>query len=251
VSDITPAYDGKAAAYAQFRWRYAPEAIERVCDEGGLAPGRHVADIGAGPGSLTSGFVERQLEVWAVEPNAEMRAVAEERLGRHANFHSVAATAESTSLPAASIDLIVVGRALHWFAPEPTRAEFRRILKVNGWLAVFAIRCVDRALDAAMDRLTVERHGFVAAHTRRCRAAVDLPFFVGSPHILEWHFRGIQLEHWPEFIGRLTSLSGAPNRESPTFGLLERAAEEVFQQFAVGGRLEIPIETQVWLGQMA
>ena len=45
----------------------------------------------------------------------EMRESAEQRLRRFSRFRSVAGSAESTGLESASIDLVTVGRAFHWF----------------------------------------------------------------------------------------------------------------------------------------
>ena len=45
-------------------------------------------------------------------------------------------TAEITNLPNASVDLITCFQAFHWFKPELTLLEFRRILKSSGRLAV-------------------------------------------------------------------------------------------------------------------
>ncbi|EGJ28726.1 methylase involved in ubiquinone/menaquinone biosynthesis [Moorena producens 3L] len=45
-------------------------------------------------------------------------------------------TAQQTNLPDASIDLVACFQSFHWFDPEPTLLEFRRILKPTGQLAV-------------------------------------------------------------------------------------------------------------------
>lgn len=42
---------------------------------------------------------------------------------------------EATSLPDASVDLVTCFQSFHWFSPEPTMAEFHRILKSSGRLA--------------------------------------------------------------------------------------------------------------------
>ena len=100
--------------------------------EVGLHPGSVIADIGSGTGISTQLLLSAGCEVYAVEPNREMREAAERILQGQAGFHSVDGTAEATTLPNQSVDLIVAAQAFHWFAPLPTRAEFDRILKPDG-----------------------------------------------------------------------------------------------------------------------
>ena len=60
----------------------------------------------------------------------------DELLADFHSFSSVNGTAEATFLDDNRIDLITAGQAFHWFKPEETRAEFRRILKRGGWVVL-------------------------------------------------------------------------------------------------------------------
>ena len=64
-----------------------------------------------------------------------MRAIAEETLSSHTGFVSVNGKAHS-SLNEASVDLVTVGQALHWFDPQLTAREFARILKQKGTVMI-------------------------------------------------------------------------------------------------------------------
>ncbi|WP_431217764.1 class I SAM-dependent methyltransferase [Puia sp. P3] len=57
-------------------------------------------------------------------------------LGQYPGFVSVDGTAEATGLPDSSIDLIVAGRAFHWFDRAPTRKEFVRISRPGATVAL-------------------------------------------------------------------------------------------------------------------
>lgn len=250
MNETVSNYVGKARRYAQFRWDYAPPAIAWLCGEVGLRNEQWVADIGAGPGTLARWFVERGLEVWAVEPEAEMRRLAEERLGHRANFHSVSACAEQTRLPDASVSLIVAGRALHWFHPETARQEFLRISQPDGWLATLAVHCMNPALGAAMKALATPANGFDLSRSKRNRLAATMDFYVRHVDRPARGFPAEAREDWPDFIGRLSTFSGAPDPQDPAFAVLEDAAHQVFTRFAVGGTLVIPVETHVQLGRL-
>ena len=66
-----------------------------------------------------------------------MRAAAAAQFADNPNFISIDGTAEATTLPDAVIDLIVAGQAFHWFDRVKARGEFRRMLKPEGWIALF------------------------------------------------------------------------------------------------------------------
>lgn len=95
-----------------------------------------MADIGSGTGILSKLFLENGNRVYGVEPNKEMREIAEGATAGNPLFVSVNATAEDTTIREASVDLVTVGQALHWFDSEFALTEFARILKLPGYLCV-------------------------------------------------------------------------------------------------------------------
>ncbi|OKH49790.1 SAM-dependent methyltransferase [Calothrix sp. HK-06] len=127
----------RADDYVKYRPSYPAEAIDIVLE--GLAPDQQIlaADIGAGTGIASRLLAERGVKVIAVEPNAAMRKVAQ----THPNVEYRGGSAEATNLLDASIDLVTAFQAFHWFDPEPTLMEFRRILKPNGRLALVWNNC--------------------------------------------------------------------------------------------------------------
>ena len=127
-------FDGKAQLYAAYRPSYAKELIDDLT--AGLPEGAKVADIGSGTGKLTELLLARGLTVFAVEPNADMRAAAEKSLGVNALFRSVAASAEHTSLPDGEVALVTAAQAFHWFDRDAFRRECLRILAPGGKAAL-------------------------------------------------------------------------------------------------------------------
>lgn len=113
------------------RWRptYPDAAVDRLAPQ---APAR-VADVGAGTGKLTAALLARALIVEAVEPDPQMLAV----LARN-HPSAVPHLSDSTSLPVedGSLDAVLVADAWHWFDPERTIAELRRVLRPSGWLGL-------------------------------------------------------------------------------------------------------------------
>lgn len=123
------AFGTAAAAYAEHRPDYAPEAIGWALE---LAPGPRVLDLGAGTGKLTAGLVARGAETTAVEPDetmlTELRAVLPQ-------VRALQGNAEAIPLPDASVDAVLAGNAMHWFDMDAAGPEIARVLVPGGVLA--------------------------------------------------------------------------------------------------------------------
>jgi SAM-dependent methyltransferase len=123
-----------AMHYDELRPEYAPEAVAWVAERGGIVPGSRIVDLAAGTGRLSGRFLQLGVDLIAVEPAANMRAVLEERFP---SIHAIVATAESMPLDDGAVDAVVVGNAFHHFDRAPAMAEIRRILRPGGALGVF------------------------------------------------------------------------------------------------------------------
>src|SRR5579884_1615786 len=127
--DPTGRFSGRAEDYARSRPRYPDAVLDALRRDIGLSPQTIVADIGSGTGILTEMFLRNGNVVYGVEPNPDMRRAAEQLLAGYHRFHSINGTAEQTTLPAGSIDLVTAAQAFHWFDAAAARREFRRILR--------------------------------------------------------------------------------------------------------------------------
>lgn len=112
--------------------------------------GAHILDAGCGSGYYTEELVKRGASVSAIDGSVEMTKHAEQRLddlgvldtvqpprpGR-ASVRVADITKPFDFLSDASVDGIVSALVLHYLRDwGPTLAEFRRILKSDGWLLV-------------------------------------------------------------------------------------------------------------------
>lgn len=123
-----------ALDYDELRPQYAPSAIAWIAERCGLGPGSRVVDLAAGTGRLSGRFLAGGVDVIAVEPAANMRAVLEERFPA---VRAVVATAESMPFDGGTIDAVVVGNAFHHFERDAAMSEIRRVLRPGGGLALF------------------------------------------------------------------------------------------------------------------
>jgi len=235
----------KACLYDRYRLPYAPEAVDALLALTGPAP--VVADIGAGTGQLARLFSPRGCRVYAAEPDPAMRQVAAGALAGLPGIDIVAASAEQTTLPDQSIDLIVIGNAFHRFRPEAA-GELRRILEPQGWIALFASAFTNQAYsDMLFPRLAA-----LPGLSRRIDQAwhrMPVEALFGQAQLQSMTYCQAHKQDWTAFFGAACSGIEAPERDDPDFAAFESINREVFEAFAVEGVFEIEYETRVTVGQ--
>jgi len=148
-------FSGHADRYRESRPTYPAALFDWLAAE---APARALAwDTGCGNGQASVALAQRFERVHASDPSANQIANAEAR----PNIDYRVEPAEQCSLGDASVDLVTVAQALHWFDHARFNAEVRRVLKPGGLFAAWSYAdCrVDAAVDAVKDRLYVDLTG--------------------------------------------------------------------------------------------
>jgi SAM-dependent methyltransferase len=140
-----------ATAYARARPSYPEAAVDWLCSQLALAPGRSVVDVAAGTGKLTAALVGSGARVLAVEPVAEMRAQLVEAAP---DAEALEGTAEALPLAGRSVDAVTAGQAFCWFDPPRALAEFHRVLRPAGRLGlIWNLWDLDDPLQAELDAI--------------------------------------------------------------------------------------------------
>ena len=241
-------FSKKAQKYARYRWDYAPAAVLCLFDLTGIGAQSSLADIGAGTGILTRHFLGKVKKIYAVEPNEAMRENALMALGDQPDCQLLDSTAESTGLAEHSLDLITVAEAFNWFDPDPTRKEFQRILKSEGWLARFRNYGTNQELGEALAQVYPETTDTAILMPGK---GVPMSFYYGCEDFIRQTFPFSVEESWTEFFGALSSASFAPDEGHSEFGGFERAAKRVFERFSRDGLLKMDGATELSLERIA
>lgn len=218
-------------------------------DRCALANGSAVADLGSGTGIFTELLLQSGYSVFAVEPNDEMRHAAEQRLQSTPDFHSVPGTAEHTGLSSASVEMIVVAQAFHWFQKEEARIEFQRILRMPGWVAlVWNYRKSEGPFQQAYEELFRK---YIPDYNHRKVEAKEIRKFLGPTDYHFQIFENSQRFDLAGLKGRTQSSSYSPLPGTPDFELLMSELERLFQEHAVEGQVTFEYETHLHLGRFA
>jgi ubiquinone/menaquinone biosynthesis C-methylase UbiE len=238
---------GRVSHYVRHRPGYPEALLDRLVGEAGLDSRCAVADVGSGSGIFTRALLPRVGRVYAVEPNAEMRAAAERELGAMAGFVSVEGTAEATRLPDLSVRLVTAAQAFHWFDAESARREFQRILEPGGRVAlVWNARVVDatpfmRAYEAL---LCAESLDYQRVDHRRATRRLDA-FFAERQH---WTFAHQRDRDWEASLGYMLSASYVPPAGHPSHGRIVEELERIFREHARDGRVAWVHRAELFLG---
>lgn len=243
-------FSNRVADYVRYRPGYPPEMIAWLRDAIRLDRTWIVADVGSGTGLLAAPFVAAGNLVYGVEPNAAMRAAAEAALAGDPHFVSVNGSAEATTLAGESVELVTAGQAFHWFDPEPTRREWKRILTIGGRaMIVFNSRRVEetpfmRAYDAFLVTHAVDYQGV----DHRRVLGDNLRSFMDD--IREWRFDWSRAVSYDDLRGLSMSSSYVPAPGHPRHAPFFEGLQRLFDEHAVNGAAEMLYQTEAYVGRL-
>ncbi len=216
-----------------------------------IKSGEKAADIGSGTGILSREFINRGYEVYCVEPNDEMRAVAEKELSKNPNFHSVSASAENTRLPDASVSLVTVASAFHWFDAELFRKECQRILTSDGTVAILASKRASDAFSQAQHELCSRFCGEYKSLTHGIdKVMSQIDSFFGREYNIEAFDFPIKYTK-SSFIKRTLSSSYAPNADDPNYAPFISSLSRLLDDFYTGDEIYVANQTILIWGKLS
>ncbi|MEK7348124.1 MAG: class I SAM-dependent methyltransferase [Candidatus Eisenbacteria bacterium] len=247
---VAKIFSSKVEDYVASRPDYPTSLYDALGRVANLDAESLIADIGAGTGLLTQGFLQRGYAVVAVEPNAEMRQAADHMLQAFPRYHSLSGSAESIPLEATSVDLITAAHAFHWFKVEEARAECLRVLRPGGQVAlIWNDRLLSDPLHVALDDILAqfggEKRAALAAHEER--GEIPTLFGATTSEQMTW-----QHEHALSQAGLLSlvfSRSYMPERTSSAGQEVSERVQQVFQSHARTGSVLVRYTTVLIVGR--
>jgi SAM-dependent methyltransferase len=200
-------FSTQASGYAKARPTYPPALFAELAR---LAPGRALAwDAGSGNGQAAVALAELFERVVATEPSAAQLAAATPH--PRVSYHQAAEKARM--LEDASVDLLTVAQAAHWFDRAAYYAEVRRVARPGAVVALwtYALCAITPAVDTAISRFYADVVGPYwppeRIHCMNGYRDFDFPFgelsFPPVTMELEWDLDGLldYLATWSAVVG--------------------------------------------------
>lgn len=254
IEDPKSRFSDRAENYAKYRPGYPQEVLGFLEERCALRSGSTIADIGSGAGALSALFLEGGHRVFGVEPNREMREAAERLLGDHPLFESVDGSAEDTTLEDQSVDLVAVANSLHWVERDAARAEFSRVLRPGGRVAVVWSMSRSRGtpfLEAHTELVLAHRTGGGTGGAGDAREMTEA-FFDGGHGGHQGHetarFPYFQALDFEGLKGLVLSSSTMPAPGRPGSEEMLRDLEGIFGANESGGEVVMEYEVSVYCG---
>lgn len=243
-------FSNRVENYVRFRPGYPEEIVGIIARETGLAAGGAIADVGSGTGISSELFLKHGYRVTGVEPNDPMRQAAEKLLVGYPHFQSVKGTAQATTLPDASVDLVTAAQAFHWFEGPETRAEFTRILKPGGFIAlIWNERRIDSTPFLRDYEALLNKFGTDYADIRHENIGPEslARFFPDGYTVHDSFYQ--QVFEKEALIGRLLSSSYTPSPGHPDHEPMLAEVRRLHDLHQVDGVVEFDYDTKVYLGR--
>ena len=130
-------FSGHAVEYAKFRPHYPDELFEHLAS---ISPRHELAwDCATGNSQAAVGLARHFEKVIATDASAQQIESAEpdERISYRIS------PAEASGIDSASVDLILVAQALHWFDLDRFFTEAKRVLKDDGVLTISSYKVLE------------------------------------------------------------------------------------------------------------
>ena len=241
-------FEGKEENYDRYRPDYPAKILEILTEKTCFSRASVVADIGSGTGILARMFLRNGNTVYCVEPNDSMRKTAEKNLGSFHEAKFIKGSAEKTGLGGGEIDLITAGQSFHWFNPELSRVEFKRILKNEGHVMLI---WNDRN---EQENIISREYGRISkkySPTHKGTGIADETFNV----FFQNGFEKITIKNQHKLdlnglIGRYFSTSYAISQGDKNYGKLIQEFKDLFDKYQKNGFVTMDYDTNTYIGKV-
>lgn len=246
-------FSGIANIYDKYRPSYPPELFAYLCSTLGINYYTTIADIGSGTGILSKQLLNICGQVYAIEPNDDMRKIAESNLSLKKHFISVQGTAENTTLPNHCVDCITAAQSFHWFDRELFKIECQRLLKDNGYV-ILIWNCreenneIVQAIDSISANFCPDFSGASCGMRGEKKRGDYKDFFLGEYEIKT--FYNPILFNKEKFLGFHQSASYCPHRDQRNYTAYMKCLADFFDEYSENGFLRLENNTNCYIGHV-
>lgn len=246
----TERFSDRVEDYVRYRPDYPAILLHWLRNEYGVKADWPVADIGAGTGISTHMLLDAGHRVTAVEPNGPMRDAAVRWLGGNKRFRAIDGRADATGLADASVALVTVAQAFHWFDEVESRREFARILRPGGLVAIWwnSRHLLGTPFLEGYEALLTRYGTDYGRVAQRYADETRMRRWFGDGYRGSARFRHAQSLDFDGLRGRLMSSSYAPPAGHPNHEPMLAALSDLFDASASSGRIRLDYDTHIHVG---
>ena len=246
-------FTDKAKKYEKYRPSYPKESLDIIQEECHLTLNNNVviADIGSGTGKFTELLLKKGCIVYAIEPNDNMREIADYKFISNLNYKSINNTAENLELDDNSVDLITVAQALHYFDLDKIKRQFKRILKLNRKV-VLLWNFRDRESDFMKEYEKIV-YTFHSKDLQPTFAQDKMNDDIYKKLFSEFKVFSIpycQELNFEDLWGRVLSSNHAPKEDDPNYAKLYENIKELFDKYQQNNKIVFSYRTQIVIGDI-
>jgi SAM-dependent methyltransferase len=156
--DLGRVFNEVPELYDRVRPAYPDELFADLVAITGMASGSSVLEVGCGTGQATRSLAALAGSVTAVEPGADMAALARERLAAAGNVEVENSTFEEWDGGGRRFDVLVAASSWHWVDQQVGWRKARDVLYPTGWMALLGNVVVRRPGEPEVYAETADLH---------------------------------------------------------------------------------------------
>lgn len=252
-------FSGRSKQYVKYRPSYPPQVISHLRETIGWTKEKKIADVGAGTGIFTKLLLEQGNEVFAIEPNDDMRHELVKQLqaymttqdAQHCKLSVLNGSAEATELSEHSVDGIVCAQAFHWFDQERAREEFIRVLKPQADVVLLWNQRDVQASEFVRDYESLfMQYGEQYDQVKHKQMSVEAltAFFGSKPQLVSYYYE--QPLEYEQLIGRIQSSSFSITEEDDRYEAFMDDIKALFSRHEQAGVVKMIYRTDVYWGKL-
>ncbi|GAA0268460.1 class I SAM-dependent methyltransferase [Actinomadura nitritigenes] len=156
--DLGRVFNEVPELYDRVRPRYPDEMFSDLVTVTGMSEWSSVLEVGCGTAQATRSLAALRCSVTAIEPGAEMAALARQRLATFGNVEVETSTFEDWDDRGRRFDVLVAASAWHWVDPSIGWQRAHDVLRPGGWMALLGNVVVRRPGEAEVYAETADLH---------------------------------------------------------------------------------------------
>ena len=151
-------FDEVPHLYDRVRPTYPDELFSDLAAITTIGEHSPVLEVGCGTGQATRSLAEMGFQITAVEPGANLAALARQRLGGYDNVEIENATFEDWDDRGRRFDLLLAAASWHWVDPAVGWAKACEVLRSRAWMALIGYVVVRRLGEPEVYATTADLH---------------------------------------------------------------------------------------------